>query len=151
MRTHTTRNRRALIGSVAAAGAISTAFTGAAQASAEHHPSSHPMVTTVISGLNTPRGIAFDGDGSMYAVQSGTVGQGPFGLTNSGKVSKYRRGSTTPTWTTTFESLYVEVDPSQPPDVLGPEGISAVGKDCGNGERPRSRPRRQAQLRAQGT
>jgi hypothetical protein len=45
-------------------------------------------------------------------------------LTNTGKVSKYLLGSTTPSWSTTFESFYSGTD------VLGPEGISAFGNSC---------------------
>jgi hypothetical protein len=92
-----------------------------------------PQVTfkTVISGLNAGRGITFDGQGNMYVSESGKAGAGPAGLTHTGKVSKYARGSKTASWSTSFESLYVTEDPSQPaPDVLGPEGISALGSSC---------------------
>ena len=88
-------------------------------------------ISTVIRGLNTPRGIAFDGHGDLYVSQSGAAGAGSAGLTRTGKVTKYRRGGPVPLWTTTFESLYLTMDPSAPPDVLGPEGISATGNNCG--------------------
>ena len=45
-------------------------------------------------------------------------------------MSKYAWGSTTPAWSTGFESIYATEDPSQPPDVLGPAGISAFGTSC---------------------
>lgn len=83
-----------------------------------------------ITGLNAPRGLAVDGQGSLYVSESGRVGDGPAGLTHTGKVSKYAAGSTRANWSTGFESLYVTLDPSGPPDVLGPEGISALGENC---------------------
>ena len=95
-------------------------------------------ITTLISGLNTPRGVAFDGQGSLYVSQSGVAGAGPAGLTHTGSVSKYAWGSTSRAWQTAFDSLYISVDPSAPPDVLGPEGISALGSGCmkhSNGQR----------------
>jgi glucose/arabinose dehydrogenase len=51
-------------------------------------------------------------------------------LTHTGKVTKYAAGSTDVAWSTSFESLYASEDPSAPPDVLGPEGISALGGRC---------------------
>ena len=62
--------------------------------------------------------------------ESGVAGSGSAGLTHSGRVSKYVRGSTTPIWTDSFESVFASEDPTQPPDVLGPEGISAFGTSC---------------------
>ncbi|GAB4003703.1 ScyD/ScyE family protein [Nocardioides ultimimeridianus] len=87
-------------------------------------------ITPVVGGLAAPRGIAFDGQGSMYVSESGVAGDGPAGITRTGRVDKYRWGSTTPAWSTSFTSLYATEDPSQPPDVLGPEGISAFGGGC---------------------
>jgi hypothetical protein len=87
-------------------------------------------ITPVVGGLAAPRGIAFDGQGSMYVSQSGLAGSGPAGMTTTGLVSKYLWGQTTPAWSTPFNSVYVTEDPSAPPDVLGPEGISAVGNGC---------------------
>ena len=96
------------------------------------HPAAdaHPSMTTVLTGLNAPRGITFDGHGNMYVAESGVAGSGPAGLTHTGAVSKYRWGRTTPTWHTSFESLFVTEDPSQPPDVLGPEGLSVLDRSC---------------------
>jgi len=87
-------------------------------------------ITPVLGGLAAPRGIAFDGKGAMYVAESGVAGEGPAGLTHTGKVSKYAWGSTTPSWSTSFNSLYATEDPSAPPDVLGPEGLSVVGNGC---------------------
>jgi hypothetical protein len=95
---------------------------------------SGPSITTVIPNLNTPRGITFDGRGSLYVAESGVAGAGAAGLTTSGRVSKYARGSTTPSWSTSFESLYATQDPTQPPDVLGPEGMSALANSCRKGD-----------------
>ncbi|HZR95530.1 MAG TPA: ScyD/ScyE family protein, partial [Gaiellaceae bacterium] len=74
-------------------------------------------------------GIAFDAQGSMYVSESGTAGHGDAGLTRTGRVTKYVHGSAV--WSTLFESFFASEDPSQPPDVLGPEGISALG-NCTN-------------------
>jgi glucose/arabinose dehydrogenase len=86
--------------------------------------------TPVITGLNSPRGITFDSAGSMYVSESGVAGSGEAGIATLGRVRKYPAGSTTPAWSTGFESLYVTEDPTQPPDVLGPAGISAFGTSC---------------------
>jgi hypothetical protein len=128
VRTRRIRHRRSFIIGVAIGSGLATALGGGTAGAVTPVG---PSITTVVSGLNAPRGVAFDGEGSLYSVQSGVIGQGPFGLTRSGMVSKYRRGSSTPLWTTTFESLFVTLNPAQPPDVLGPEGISARGQDCG--------------------
>src|SRR5258706_11251532 len=108
------------------------ASTGVVASSAQ--AASVPSITTVIPNLNTPRGITFDSRGSLYVAESGVAGPGTEGLTTSGRVSKYARGSTSPSWTTSFESVYVTEDPSQPPDVLGPEGISALANSCRRGD-----------------
>jgi glucose/arabinose dehydrogenase len=87
-------------------------------------------VTPVLGGLAAPRGITFDGQGSMYVSESGVAGPGEAGLTQSGLVSKYLWGQTAPAWSVGFNSLYATEDPLAPPDVLGPGGISAVGNGC---------------------
>ncbi|MEY2554205.1 MAG: hypothetical protein QOC57_2065 [Ilumatobacteraceae bacterium] len=91
---------------------------------------SRTTITPVLGHLNAPRGLAFDGQGSLYVSESGYAGAGPFGLTQTGRVSKYAHGSAHASWSTSFESLYASEDPTQPPDVLGPEGISALGGNC---------------------
>ncbi len=118
---------------LASVGTVSTGATPTASAE------SGPEVATWISGLNAPRGITFDGRGSLYVSESGSAGVGPAGLTTTGRVTKYAKGSTQPVWVHTFESLYATIDPAQPPDVLGPEGISALGGGCrdkGRGHKP---------------
>ena len=110
---------------IAATGALAAGLLLAPSSSSAH--GAH--ITTVLTGLNAPRGITFDNRGNLYVSESGLAGNGPAGLTNTGRVSKYEWGHTSPEWSTSFESLFVTEDPSQPPDVLGPEGISASCPD----------------------
>lgn len=96
-------------------------------------PPETPKVTVTpwLTHLNAPRGVTFDGDGSFYVAESGLAGKGKQGLTHTGRVSKYHLGSTRPVWQHRFASLYASLVPGQPPDVLGPEGMSALGHGCG--------------------
>ncbi|MGB9377743.1 MAG: ScyD/ScyE family protein [Mycobacteriales bacterium] len=94
-------------------------------------------ITPVVGGLAAPRGIVFDGRGAMYVAESGVAGSGPAGMTHSGKVDKFAWGHTTPSWSTSFNSFYASQDPSAPPDVLGPEGLSVIG-NCGGDDGDRS-------------
>lgn len=112
--------------------AITVAATGAAMTgvASPAGASDSPKFTTVLSGLGAPRGIAFDGQGNMYVSESGVAGTGAAGMTHTGKVTKYRRGTTTPVWSTSLNSLFVTLDPTQPPDILGPEGLSALANSC---------------------
>lgn len=104
------------------AGAVATAPSAGAGPSVS--------ITPVVGGLAAPRGIAFDGMGSMYVAESGIAGPGSAGLTHTGKVDKFAWGSSTPAWSTGFNSLYESEDPTAPPDVLGPAGVSAIGNGC---------------------
>lgn len=92
--------------------------------------------TVVLSGLGAPRGIAFDGRGSMYVAESG-VGQVAAGIDHSGRVSKYAFGSADALWQQHFESL-TAMEPEA--SVLGPEGLSASGGGC-NDEHGRAQDR----------
>ncbi|UZJ26523.1 ScyD/ScyE family protein [Rhodococcus antarcticus] len=85
--------------------------------------------TPVITGLNAPRGVAFDGQGSLYVAESGQYLSDALGfhLSSTGKVTKYRGSTFTPAWSTPFSSVY---DTEHGPEVLGPEGISAIGSGC---------------------
>lgn len=85
-------------------------------------------VTTVISGLTSPRGLAFDGQGSLYLAESGTAAPGPAGFTPTGRVSKYAGSDLHQVWSTNFTSLHDSEHGT--PEALGPEGISAVGNGC---------------------
>jgi hypothetical protein len=124
-------NRRR-IGSRAAASAIGIAALAAASLVNAGAAQADPSVSIrpVLGGLAAPRGITFDARGAMYVSESGVAGTGSAGMTHTGKVVKYKRGSTTPQWTTGFNSLFVTEDPSQPPDVLGPEGLSSMSNGC---------------------
>jgi hypothetical protein len=89
-------------------------------------------ISPVLGGLNGPRGVAFDGQGSMYVAEAGkysNIAPGAFGSSHSGKVSKFslNAGGASPTWSTLFDSVY---DSSHGPEVLGPAGVSAMGSGC---------------------
>src|SRR5229473_189006 len=90
-------------------------------------------ITPVLGGLNGPRGVAFDGQGSMYVAEAGNyinIAPGPFGVTHTGKVSKFTlsAGAATPAWATHFDSVYDSAHGG--PEVLGPAGVSAMGSGC---------------------
>ncbi len=121
-------SRRALAIGAATVALTATAVVTAAPASAH---GTGVRIKTVLTGLGAPRGIAVDAHGNLYVSESGVAGTGPFGLTQTGRVSKFPRGRTKPAWSTSFNSLYVGEDPTQPPNVLGPEGLSLV---CGDRE-----------------
>jgi hypothetical protein len=106
-----------------AALAVSTALGVAAAPSA----SAATTVTTVLSGLNNPRGVAFDSTGHLYVSESGIYSNSAPVITRTGRVTKYGAdgGTWRKAWTTGgFESLS---DAENGPEVLGPEGISAGG------------------------
>jgi len=109
-----------------AAVAVSTALGVAAAPAA----SAAPTVTTVLSGLNSPRGIAIDEQGQLYVSESGAFsGTSTASLNHTGRVTKYRAadGMWRKVWTAgDFESLSTA---ERGPEVLGPEGISADGND----------------------
>lgn len=128
---------RRIHGRSAAAALFATTAAVGLLAAAPANATPTVSITPVLGGLAAPRGIAFDGMGSMYVAESGVAGAGAAGLTHTGKVDKYARGSTTPSWSTSFNSLYATEDPNSPPDVLGPEGISAVGNGCMRGDHGR--------------
>ena len=87
-------------------------------------------VTPVVTGLQQPRGIAFDGLGGMYVAESGLAGAGAQGPT-TGAVDKYMLGSPVQrVWSQPFKSVYVTEPGAPGPDVLGPAGLSAVGTGC---------------------
>jgi hypothetical protein len=134
-------NLRHTLGRVISAGTVLLAAGSIAGPVGSAGAAPGVTITPVLGGLAAPRGIAFDGQGSMYVSQSGVSGPGEEGMTNTGLVSKYPWGQTTPAWSAHFNSLYEPppgAAPGTPPDVLGPEGISAVGNGCmknSNGQR----------------
>jgi hypothetical protein len=90
-------------------------------------------ITPVLGGLNGPRGVAFDGQGNMYVAEAGNyinIAPGPFGVTHTGKVSKFNMSAGVPTgaWSTFFDSVYDSAHGG--PEVLGPAGVSALGSGC---------------------
>lgn len=126
------RSRRGctLLAGTAAISTVAAMLTGAAPSLASSSHATDVKIATWISGLNAPRGLAFDGRGNLYVSESGVAGTGEAGLTQTGKVTKFTHGSRNAAWSTGFESLFVTQDPTQPPDVLGPEGLSALGNSC---------------------
>jgi hypothetical protein len=118
------------VGKVATAAAVavtaaSAVFTAASPAGAS------PAVTTVVSGLASPRGIVFDGLGSMYVAQAGVAGPEAEGVTQTGNVSKYDLTSSGANvrWSTPFTSVY-DTNPLGQKESLGPAGLSAMGSGC---------------------
>ena len=90
-------------------------------------------ITPVVGGLNGPRGVAFDGQGSMYVAEAGNyfnIASGPFGVSHTGKVSKFALSGGAPSlvWSTLFDSVYDSAHGG--PEVLGPAGVSALGSGC---------------------
>jgi hypothetical protein len=90
-------------------------------------------ITPVVHGLNGPRGVAFDGQGSMYVAEAGNyfnIAPGPFGFSHTGKVSKFTLSGGAPSfvWATEFDSVYDSAHGG--PEVLGPAGVSAMGSGC---------------------
>ena len=123
--------KKYVVGGIAVAAlALVGGLQPVAVAGAAHHHGTSVKVTPWLTGLNAPRGVAFDRAGGFYVAESGTAGPGEAGFTQTGRVSKYRLGSTTPVWQTGTSSVYATEDPTQPPDVLGPEGVSASGQSC---------------------
>lgn len=93
--------------------------------------SAGPVVSPVLTGLNAPRGIAFDGQGSLYVSESGMWSPGAPHLGNSGRVSKYVWTTSGPSSSATWQTMFQNVaDAEHGPEVLGPEGISATGNGC---------------------
>lgn len=125
-----------IVRSVLPMGLAAVAATAFVLPSAAGATTSRVGVTPVVTGLNAPRGIVLDTHGNLYVSQSGRAGSGPAGLTRTGSVSKFRHGTRRLLWSTRFESLYVTEDPTAPPDVLGPEGLSTLGRGCGFGGCP---------------
>jgi len=85
-----------------------------------------PITTVLVDGLNSPRGISYSPDGTLYVVESGVGGDlsvpGPFdgpvlfGFT--GRVSAWQNGELTPV-IDYLPSAQVESAPGAPVEVLG--------------------------------
>jgi hypothetical protein len=105
---------------------VSTGTSGAA-------PSSSPWTfQPVISHLNEPRGLSFDGRGNLYVAQAGHAGTATAGVTRTGAVSKFRwaDGTLRPAWSTKFTSIYMPAEGGGGSQVLGPAAVSATGNGC---------------------
>lgn len=114
--------RRALLRSAAAAGVAVLGVIGLTVPSAS---ADSVTITPVVSGLSSPRGLTFDGLGSLYVAQAGAWS--PTALTHTGAVTKYEAGTFSTLWSTGFTTLS---DAEHGPEVLGVGGISALGNGC---------------------
>src|SRR3989475_2935546 len=86
-------------------------------------------ITTVVPGLDGPRGVAIDGRGNLYVSETGKyfdIAPGNFGVSRTGKVDRFRlkQSGAQLVWSTTFDSLYDSTNGG--PEVLGPEGIATL-------------------------
>lgn len=114
--------RRLLFRSAAAAGAAVLGVIGLTAPSAVADP---VTISPVVTGLSSPRGLTFDGLGSLYVAQAGAWS--PMSVTHTGAVTKYAAGTFEPVWSTGFSTLS---DAEHGPEVLGAAGISALGRGC---------------------
>ena len=94
-------------------------------------------VSPVVTGLQLPRGVAFDGAGAMYVAESGLPVAGQHQGLTQGAVDKFVLSpSAQKVWSTGITSAFSDAEGS--PDVIGPNGVTAVGNGCtknGNGNR----------------
>ena len=64
---------RTLLAGAAAISTVAAMLVGATPGVAD---ASHVKITTLIPGLNAPRGITFDSRGNLYVAESGVAGTG---------------------------------------------------------------------------
>ena len=88
-------------------------------------------VTSVLAGLNGPRGLAFDNGGNLFVAEAGQfqpVSGMNFAVSQTGRVDKFQLGEGTAalTWSTSFNSLS-DTFAGGGPEVLGPAGLTADG------------------------
>ncbi len=109
-------------------------LAGGGVASAEGTATPSWKITRVLSGLNGPRGLTFDGHGSLYVAEAGKffpIAQTPpqFGVSQTGQVDRYTfdEGTATLKWSTAFNSLYDTFIAGPSGEVLGPAGVTAAG------------------------
>lgn len=98
-------------------------------ASAEGTPSWR--ISPVLTGLNGPRGLAFDNSGSLYVAEAGQFSPIPasppqFGVSQTGMVDKFRLndGAANRVWSTPFNSLHDTFIAGPTGEVLGPAGLT---------------------------
>lgn len=91
------------------------------------------QTTPVLSGLNGPRGLAFDNGGNLIVAEAGQyqpVSGVNFAVSQTGKVDKYglHGGTATLKWSTSFNSLSDSFAGGPGvPEVLGPSGVTTDG------------------------
>ena len=117
----TRRLTRSLLAAVLGAGLVLTSGGVAAASSA-----AAPAFTPVVSGLNGPRGVAFDHQGNLYVAEAGQfqpVSGTNFVVSQTGKVDKFslHQGTATLRWSASFNSLS-DTFLGGGPEVLGPAG-----------------------------
>ena len=115
----TPRLTKSLLAAVLGAGLALTSGGVAAASSA-----AAPTFTPVVSGLNGPRGVAFDHQGNLYVAEAGQfqpVSGTNFVVSQTGKVDKFslHQGTATLRWSASFNSLS-DTFLGGGPEVLGP-------------------------------
>ena len=123
------RLTRSLLTTVLAAGLALAAGAGGATAASAASPAW--TFTPVLSGLNGPRGIAFDTSGNLYVAEAGTfqpVSGTNFVVSQTGTVDKFKLddGTATLRWSASFNSLS-DAFLGGGPEVLGPAGVTSAG------------------------
>jgi hypothetical protein len=123
------RFSRSLLATVLGTG-LALAGSSAALASGATAPTVN--ITPVVSGLNGPRGVTFDGHGNLYVSEAGVfqpVSGTNFVVNQTGKVDKFTldNGTATLEWSTAFNSLS-DTFLGGGPEVLGPAGLAADGQ-----------------------
>jgi hypothetical protein len=85
----------------------------------------------VITHLNEPRGLSFDGGGNLYVAEAGKPGSGTAGMTRTGAVDRFRwaGGALAAVWSTHFTSIFSPGEGGGT-DVLGPAAVTATGASC---------------------
>ena len=102
---------------------LSSALSVGSSAQTDTFDQSSPTVTTVMSGLANPRGLAFDRDGALYVAEAGRGGAGPCIATGaqifcygpSGGVSRL------------YEGVQQRIVSGLPSLAMAPSGARAVG------------------------
>ncbi len=107
------------------------AITSGGVAAANGGPGPHWKFTTVVSGLNGPRGVAFDSWGNLYVAEAGLfqpVSGRNWVVSQTGRVDKFalHHGAATLRWSTRFNSLS-DTFLGGGPEVLGPAGLAPAG------------------------
>jgi len=112
----------------ASATALALSITGV-PANASHSVSHGWTFQPVVTNLNEPRGLAFDGRGSLYVAEAG-VPHGDAFVVHNGGVAKFlwAHGALKPDWSRSLASIVVSEGGGT--DVLGPAAVSATSYRC---------------------